>query len=64
MNIFINSGTGVKTNRDKLLVDFKAENLLAKIDIIRFEENISNINNLLQIKEGKYWNTKRELKKK
>lgn len=61
--LFGYSGTGVKTNRDKLLIDFTAELLLDKIDIIKQKENISEINNLLQLKEGKYWNTKREKEK-
>src|SRR5690606_1445197 len=59
-DLFIHFGTGIKTNRDNLLVDFNAELLLNKIEIIKNTDNIQEINQLLKIKEGKYWDTKRE----
>ncbi len=62
-DIFVLSGTGVKTNRDNLLVDFTIENLLAKIDILKNKESNIEINSLLRLKEGKYWNTAREKEK-
>lgn len=61
--LFIISGTGVKTNRDNLLVEFTPENLLKKMEIIKNTDSIAEINNLLQLKEGKYWNTNREKEK-
>jgi predicted helicase len=62
-DLFKNFGTGIKTNRDNLLVDFNAESLISKIEVLRDTNNINEINQLLGIKEGKYWNTEREREK-
>ncbi|MBL1121398.1 MAG: DNA methyltransferase [Ignavibacteriae bacterium] len=62
-DLFINSGTGIKTNRDNLLVDFTSKELVDKIEIIKYKNNFAEINDLLKIKDGKYWNTEREKNK-
>ncbi len=62
-DFFVISGTGVKTNRDNLLVDFTSKELLKKINVLKSYENIVEINSLLQLKESKYWNTIREKEK-
>lgn len=62
-DLFISSGTGIKTNRDNLLVDFNSVELLKKIEIIKNKDDVDEINRLLGIKEGKYWNTQREKNK-
>jgi len=61
--LFIISGTGIKTNKDKLLVDFSRDSLIEKIEVIRNSENVAEINNRLQIQDGKYWSTAREKEK-
>src|SRR3989304_8702059 len=58
--IFIVNGNGVKTNNDKLLTNFEKKKLLDKLDVLRKETSISEIQRKLEIKDGKYWNTERE----
>jgi predicted helicase len=63
-NIFNKWGSGIKTNRDHFLVDQNKSNLIRRIEMMvdtKLDDDL--ISTAFQLKDGKYWNTKREREK-
>jgi type I restriction-modification system DNA methylase subunit len=62
-DLFIIGGSGIKTNNDSFLISITERELDKKLEIFRAEIPSSEINNTLNLTNGKYWNTEREQKK-
>jgi predicted helicase len=60
-DIFLITSNGVKTNRDKLLIDCSQINLTKRIeDLAGYEYEDIQIKNMYELEDSPYWNTKRE----
>ena len=60
-DIFLITSNGVKTNRDKLLIDCSPLKLTKRIeDLADYEYEDSQIKDMYGLEDNPYWNTKRE----
>lgn len=61
--LFKIGGSGIKTNNDNFLVSLNTNELNNKFEVFTSDLPVQQINNTLGLKESRYWDTKREIKK-
>ena len=62
--IMVSNSMAIKTNRDHFLINFQKQSLVDKINLlIDSQKTVVEVNNLLNLEDGRYWDTNREREK-